>query len=160
MAMTVNQAIRALRKQSGKTQQVFATQLGISLRAYQKYEQRHLPELKQLLIFQRAAQAAGRLDLAGVFHIAVEEAAATDGIAALVNGYVGRNGQWKVQLVPFNEFERVAVNALLNCLRGRYQPAERKVIDAMCTAIPDPEDAQWFEEEALRQKLIKPRRAR
>jgi transcriptional regulator with XRE-family HTH domain len=49
MCMTVNEAIRRLREYSGKTQQVFATELGISLRAFQKYEQEQMPEPQSLV---------------------------------------------------------------------------------------------------------------
>jgi transcriptional regulator with XRE-family HTH domain len=62
MPMTVNEAIRALRKHSGKTQQVFATELGISLRAFQKYEQEQMPEPQALARFIALALDA-KLDI-------------------------------------------------------------------------------------------------
>src|SRR5215471_21801532 len=43
--------VRLLRRRCGKTQQVFATELGMSLRAYQKYEHDQMPEPRALLRF-------------------------------------------------------------------------------------------------------------
>jgi transcriptional regulator with XRE-family HTH domain len=47
--MPVNEAVRILRKLTGETQQVFSTRLGLSLRAYQKYEQNQMPEPRALM---------------------------------------------------------------------------------------------------------------
>jgi hypothetical protein len=65
--VTVNQAVRALRKHVRKTQQIFATDLGISISSLNNYERKRIPEPRQLLAFERAAVGAGRRDLAKVF---------------------------------------------------------------------------------------------
>jgi len=69
--MTLNEAVRDLRKTCGKSQQVFATELGVSLRSYQMYEQAQLPEPKPLWALEIAAMAIGRFDLADVFRSAL-----------------------------------------------------------------------------------------
>lgn len=72
--MTVNEAVRALRKHAGKTQQVFATELGISISSLNNYERERIPEPKQLFLFGGAAHRAGRSDLAFVFNKTALEA--------------------------------------------------------------------------------------
>jgi hypothetical protein len=72
--MTLNQAVRDLRKSTGKSQQLFATELGICLRAFQRYEHTQLPEPKPLFALECAAVEAGRSDLAEVFHGALSRA--------------------------------------------------------------------------------------
>jgi len=65
--VTVNQAVRALRQQAHKTQQVFATELKMSIASLQNYEQDWTPQPKQLTAFYEAAKQLGRADLAAVF---------------------------------------------------------------------------------------------
>lgn len=66
--MTLNQAVRELRKTSGKSQQLFATELGMSLSALQKYEKAQSPDPRPLFALETAATAIGRFDLADMFH--------------------------------------------------------------------------------------------
>lgn len=69
----VNQAIRGLREHVKQSQQVFATELGISISALNNYEQKRIPELKKLFAFERAAIKARRDDLALIFNRAIKE---------------------------------------------------------------------------------------
>jgi transcriptional regulator with XRE-family HTH domain len=68
--MTIHEAIKALRKHMGKSQQAFATELGMSISALSNYERNRTPDLKQLLMFKGAAYQALRFDLADVFDAA------------------------------------------------------------------------------------------
>ena len=65
--MSLTEAIHALRRHTGESQQVLATRLGISLRAFQKYEYGQTPEPKQLLRLMAAAHALRRKDLYAAF---------------------------------------------------------------------------------------------
>jgi transcriptional regulator with XRE-family HTH domain len=65
--MTVNEAVRALRKHLGKTQQAFASELGISISGLNNYERSRTPEHGRLYLFQSVAKEVGREDLAKVF---------------------------------------------------------------------------------------------
>ena len=67
----LTEAIRLLRKRSGQTQQQFATGLGLSLRAYQKYEQGSKPEARALIRFLALAEDAKFHDLWDLFHQAL-----------------------------------------------------------------------------------------
>ena len=81
--MTVNKAVVALRNHLKQTQQRFATDLDMSISALQNYEQNRMPEAKQLLRFQRAAQEAGRYDLVRIFLAAVQETLGFGGLASV-----------------------------------------------------------------------------
>jgi transcriptional regulator with XRE-family HTH domain len=70
--------VRALRKHLGKTQQIFATALGISISGLNNYERHRIPEPKQLFMFERAARQAGRQDLAGIFSESAAQALGWD----------------------------------------------------------------------------------
>jgi transcriptional regulator with XRE-family HTH domain len=170
--MTVSKAVVALRKHLKQTQQRFATALDMSISALQNYEQSRMPESKQLLRFHRAAQEAGRDDLARVFLAAAQETLGLSGLGALyrpeplgpepfdrsglgsaIEG--GGRSPWKVRtLPPRDEFEQEAADAVLRCLRGSNQPAALRVVDAVSAAIEDPVRAQWFEDEAVRRNII------
>lgn len=119
MLMTVNKAVRALRKHVKKTQQVFATELGMSISALQNYEQNRTPEPKQLMAFQRAARDAGRDDLANVFQEAFRKA--LGGVLA----------------DPIGWYEREAIQALERCLSGSadYQDIVATVMSAVALAV-------------------------
>ena len=64
--MTVNQAVKTLRRRCGDTQQTFATESGISLRAYTKYEQEQMPEPRALVRFMVIAIETKNGDLFNV----------------------------------------------------------------------------------------------
>lgn len=63
----MGEAVVALRKHVGETQQKFATRLDMSISALQNYEQDRTPEPKQLVSFLVIAKALQRDDLASVF---------------------------------------------------------------------------------------------
>jgi transcriptional regulator with XRE-family HTH domain len=65
--MSLAEAILALRRHTGQSQQIMSSRLGISLRAFQKYEHGQIPEPKQLLRLMAAAHALRRKDLYAVF---------------------------------------------------------------------------------------------
>jgi transcriptional regulator with XRE-family HTH domain len=158
IAVTINQAVRALRRHVKKTQQIFATELGISISALNNYERKRIPEPKQLLTFERAAIDAGRHDLAKVFEAALREAL---GLGWTVPpGEQGLGILWSLmKLPPRDEFEQEATRTVLNSLRGLSPPAKGKaIVDAIGAAIGDPERALWFMEEAARRNLVHPRK--
>jgi transcriptional regulator with XRE-family HTH domain len=134
MVVTVNQAVRALRKHVRKTQQIFATELGISISSLNNYERQRTPEPKQLIAFQRAAQEAGRDDLAHVFWTEAQEALGIEwrwysGSGARLSG-LDRNN-------PENWYEVAALEALENCLGGAtlYQDIAPSVVSAIALAV-------------------------
>jgi len=60
-SVTIHQAVRALRThtgKTGKTQQIFAMELGMSISSLVNDERNRTPEPKQLLIFFAAARDA------------------------------------------------------------------------------------------------------
>jgi transcriptional regulator with XRE-family HTH domain len=66
--MTLSQAIRELRRLSGKSQQVLATELGMTTRSLQLYELgRRIPEPKNLLALAARADALDNDELYEVF---------------------------------------------------------------------------------------------
>src|SRR5215831_517950 len=77
--MTVNDAIRTLRKNSGKPQHVFATELGIALSSLQKYEQEQLPEPRALARFMALALDGKFYDLHEIFELALLKQLAVPG---------------------------------------------------------------------------------
>ena len=64
----LTEGICLLRKRSGKSQQQFATEVGLSLRAYQKYEQGSKPDARALIRFLALAEDAKFHDLWDLFH--------------------------------------------------------------------------------------------
>jgi transcriptional regulator with XRE-family HTH domain len=143
--MTVNEAARALRQHVGKTQQVFATELGLSLRAYQAYEQKQVPDPRPLLTLQYAAEEAGRIDLAQVFRRAFRE-------------NVGSHGE---MFVTGDEFEATAVSILLGCIHELSPSAHKLIreIAAILVRIQDP-GSEAFTTEAIRRGFIMNKQAR
>lgn len=71
--MNVNEAVRNLRKHLRRTQQSFASELGISISALNNYERSRRPESRRMHIFYLAAKQAAREDLARVFWKALSE---------------------------------------------------------------------------------------
>ena len=66
--MTLSQAIRELRRLSGKSQQVFATELHMTIRSLQLYELgRRTPEPKGLMALAAEADRLDNDDLYGIF---------------------------------------------------------------------------------------------
>jgi transcriptional regulator with XRE-family HTH domain len=133
--MTVNDAIRELRKHVGKTQQIFATELGISISSLSNYEREREPEPKQLFRFERAAADAGRSDLSMVFRDALEKSLGVEhGETALFQSR--------------DRFETIAISTLLLCIRGGTEGAG-PLIEAVAAAIKS-KDKQKFTAEAIR----------
>src|SRR5262245_53662198 len=113
--MTVHQAVRALRRHHDQTQQIFATQLGISISSLTNYERDRVPEPKQLLAFQKAAAKIQRNDLERVFQAAFE--------ASL--GLTKEQGVFTTA----DLFETLAVTVLLHCLRTNDRYTGRTAAD-------------------------------
>lgn len=61
--MTITEAVRELRRLSGKSQQFFATELNMSTRSLQQYEAGKTPEPKQLVAFAAYAHSLKRNDI-------------------------------------------------------------------------------------------------
>lgn len=142
MSVTVNQAVRALRKHVGKTQQIFATELGISISSLNNYERQRIPEPKQLFAFARAARAVERSDLAEVFSFTA----------------MGALGMW-----GDNWYEFELEEALRLCLSGGsdYQDIARTVVSALAAVVNRPdrpgsrEKRLAFEKESVRRGYAK-----
>jgi hypothetical protein len=138
MRMTINEAVRELRRRSEKSQQVLATELGLSLSAYQRYEQTQLPEARALGRFLLLAEREGWRDLAREF----QEALMQDLRTGLDQGI----------FATANAFESVAVTALLFLIRTG-EPPIRTVVEAMANASifkRDEARAEFFREAAER----------
>lgn len=65
--MTVHQAVKELRNSFRESQQVFATRLGLSIRAIANYEKNRTPNEQIMGILLHEANKAGRQDLAEAF---------------------------------------------------------------------------------------------
>jgi transcriptional regulator with XRE-family HTH domain len=65
--MSPIEAVRELRKHVGESQQVFATRLGLSIRALANYEKDRAPTGRALAALAQAAAEAGRHDLSYEF---------------------------------------------------------------------------------------------
>jgi transcriptional regulator with XRE-family HTH domain len=158
--MTVNQAVRALRKHLKKTQQTFATELKISISSLNNYERERMPEPRQLLMFQRASHEAGRDDLAGVFGKA---ARASLGVAW--DSYSGSGLELR-KLDPDNPdhwYEIEALDALAECLGGAtlfeditptVVSALRLVLERRAAINLDTDRVKRFEEESIRRGYV------
>jgi transcriptional regulator with XRE-family HTH domain len=133
--VTVNEAVYALRKHVGKTQQIFATELGISISSLNNYERQRGPEPKQLFRFERAAIDAGRLDLAQIFRAALEKSLGVE------------HGETAI-FQSKDRFETRAISKLLSCIRGNTAAAP-SVIGAIAAGEP-----KWFIDEAIRRGLF------
>jgi len=64
-------AVKQLRKRLGESQQVFATRLGLSIRAVANYEKDRLPDGRALAAMHIAARDAGYSELAETFWTAL-----------------------------------------------------------------------------------------
>jgi hypothetical protein len=102
--MTVHEAVVALRKHLKQTQQQFAWTMGLSISGLQNYEKNRTPETKQLMAFRRAADNAGRADLAAVFRLSLADSSRL--------GPVGHE-----LIETDDEFESMAVGILLSAIR-------------------------------------------
>lgn len=148
MAVTIHEAVRALRQHAEKTQQVFSTELGMSISSLVNYERDRVPEPKQLLVFARAAAAAGRNDLGAVFKKAAEEAL----------------GHWLLSKLPSESWYEIAcLEALERCLSGGtdFQKITPAVISALAPVIEqkaredgNPDLIQRFAEESVRRGFV------
>jgi transcriptional regulator with XRE-family HTH domain len=153
--VTVNEAVRALRKHVGKTQQIFATELGIAISSLNNYERQRTPEPKQLFAFSRVARDAGRDDLAEIFFRAAKEALGWE------SWYSG-SGLNLLKLdpsTPESWYELACIEALERCLSGAsdYQDLAPIVLAALAQVIErqsglqeGPEEWARFEEESVR----------
>lgn len=65
--MSTIEAVKELRRHTGESQQIFATRLGLSVRAISNYETKRPPTGRALVALAHAAAEAGRHDLAYVF---------------------------------------------------------------------------------------------
>ena len=139
MRMTVNEAVRELRRRSQESQQVFATKLNLSLRAYQKYEQEQTPEPRALNRFLALAEQEGWQDLAQAFRSAV--------LADLAHS-LERNGIFTTA----DRFETLAVITLLAAFNTKQPEAHAlaKNIAAMLTREFPSDADKWIAEAELR----------
>ncbi len=71
--MSLTEAIRELRAHTGKSQQIFATELGMSISALQKYEYGDTPGTQHLLRLWGVAATTGRGDLAEVIYREIQD---------------------------------------------------------------------------------------
>jgi transcriptional regulator with XRE-family HTH domain len=128
--MTVNDAVLKLRQHSGKSQQVFATELGMSLRAYSKYEHEQMPEPKQLSAFLDYARETKQTKLVAVFQGALQQSL---GIPYSSLFYPAPAAAKRVEY----SFSETAVEALRQCLSGHadYTGVAPLVIQAVAEAI-------------------------
>ena len=160
MLVTVNQAVRALRKHVRKTQQIFATELGMSISALNNYERLRTPEPKQLIALQFAAHEAGRDDLAYVFSKAAGESlglawSAYSGSALRLENIDPDN--------PNHWYEVEVLKALVECLRGgtNYEDITPVVISALRLVFKrravidlDTDRVDRFEQESVRRNYV------
>jgi transcriptional regulator with XRE-family HTH domain len=148
--VTVHQAVRALRRHAGKSQQVFATELGMSISALSNYERRRVPEPRQLLVFQKAAEVAERRDLAQVFRDQLKKALPQD---------------WdKGTFAAVSDFENLVLGMVLVWLRAPDKFRDRgarALMELIATELRglggDTDEAKdWFFTEARRLGLLPP----
>jgi transcriptional regulator with XRE-family HTH domain len=131
--MTVNDAVRAIREASGKSQQLFSTELGISLRAFAKYEKDQMPEPRQLCTFLEYARKNGHSRAERVFENALQTALGTYvPYSRLFYGPSPRS----VKTVEYS-FSPESLDALRQCLAGdaSYAEVAPRVIWAVAEAI-------------------------
>jgi transcriptional regulator with XRE-family HTH domain len=144
--MTVNEAVLELRRHLKKTQQVFATELKMSISSLQNYERDRTPAVAQLLAFQQAAREAGREDLAEVLDRAVYD-------------LIGRR-----VTETMDEFEATAVGVVIAVIRHYALPIAHRAdpsaaramigsIAAMLKHLGHP-SAEFFAEEAIRRGFM------
>ena len=71
--MDLRKALKALRKHTRESQQAFSTRLGLAIRTLAFYEAGRRPEPRVLILLARAAEDAGRRDLADIFLAALAQ---------------------------------------------------------------------------------------
>jgi transcriptional regulator with XRE-family HTH domain len=71
--MTLTEAVRELRRISGKNQQYFATELDMSTRVLQQYEAGKTPGPKQLLWFAAYADKVNKPEIARLFQAELQQ---------------------------------------------------------------------------------------
>src|SRR5215469_9849391 len=131
--MTVNDAVRAIREASGKSQQLFSTELGMSLRAFSKYEKDQMPEPRQLCTFLEYARTNGHSQAERVFENALRAALGTYvPYSSLFYGPSPRSRK----AVEYS-FTAESLDALRQCLAGHadYADVAPVVIQAVAEAI-------------------------
>jgi transcriptional regulator with XRE-family HTH domain len=124
--MTVHEAVKGLRKHLNQTQQQFAWTMGLSISGLQNYEKDRIPETKQLMAFRRAADDAGRADLAAVFRHSLAD--------------VSRLGPVAHELIEVDdEFESMAVGILLSAIRHSHpsHPSVRTLVSEIAAILKD-----------------------
>jgi transcriptional regulator with XRE-family HTH domain len=143
--MTVSEALRTLRQRMEKSQQRFATELNLSLRAYQKYEVgEQLPDPRPLLRFLAVAEKAGWEDLARVFRHAM--------LADLDQSLEQRDGVFTTA----DRFESLGVGMLLYAFRAK-QPEARvlaKKIAALVRRVYGSGEADRWIHEAIQHGFL------
>jgi transcriptional regulator with XRE-family HTH domain len=154
--MTVNSAILKLRQQSGKSQQVFATELGMSLRAYSKYEHEQMPEPRQLSAFLDCAHRTGQSDLAAVFEGALQQSL---GIPYSTLFYGPSSAPSKRPEYSFNEKTSEAVR---QCLSGHpdYVAIAPLVIQAVGETIEQLAEREHDPVRTTQLRMIRPQKKR
>jgi transcriptional regulator with XRE-family HTH domain len=145
--VTVHAAVKALRDHAGKTQQIFATELGISISSLSNYERTRMPEPAPLLKFRRVAEQVGRKDLEEVFNHALSE-------SLLLH-------QQQRVFTTNDEFETRAVAVLLYLLRNHdilKGWRARAIVEQIAHEVSGPKENYEFEVEAVRRGyMVSPR---
>jgi hypothetical protein len=160
--MTVSQAVRALRKHVGKTQQVWATELGMSIRALFTYEHGKIPEPKQLMAFASAASAAGRDDLRRLFIKATAEQLGAIDMIWREAEKIRQEMEGESRLPPPDWYEKQTLDVVRSCLKGKpgYGDYAWIVMEAVTSAVEkfesDPETRRRFLEESVRRRYYDP----
>jgi len=153
--MTVNSAVLKLRQHSRKSQQVFSTELGMSLRAYSKYEHDQMPEPRQLSIFLACARRARPWDLIAAFEGALQRSLA---IPYSTLFYPSPAPSKRAEY----SFSETAVEALRQCLSGHADYAEVApvVIQEVAEAIEQVAEREHDPVRAKQLRSIRPEKKR
>ncbi|MGA7235937.1 MAG: helix-turn-helix transcriptional regulator [Bryobacteraceae bacterium] len=143
--MTIHEAVKSLRKHLGQTQQQFAWALGLSITSCQNYERNRTPETKQLMAFRRAADLAGRADLAAVFRYSLADSS--------------RLGPVALEMIAVDdEFESMAVGILLSTIRHSppSAPSARTLVSEIAAILKDkwPAARKGFVKEAAKRGFL------
>jgi hypothetical protein len=139
---TINEAVRELRRRTQKSQQVLSTELGLSLSAYQKYEQKQLPEARALGRFMLLAERQHWGDLANLFRGALAQDLAMSLDEDL--------------FVAADSFESAAVSTLLYLIRTGKPPI-RTLVEAIADAgsLKGTPDGNKFRKEAAKRGFLR-----
>jgi hypothetical protein len=154
--MTVNDAVRAIRQASAKSQQLFATELGMSLRAFSKYEKDQLPEPRQLCTFLEYARTNGHSQAERVFENALRAALGTYvPYSSLFYGPSPRSAK----AVEYS-FTSESLDALRQCLAGHadYADVARTVIQAVAQAIEGIAEREHDPARVKKLRMIRPQK--